>query len=247
LYNPYDDSIEGSVTNRTNNIMYRNKNNLTKNKFAFNMNSFNNTTYSSYHNNICKIRNKNYLEPLMNRNSVTNNSFSNNSNSNCYSYRNNSGCSSYRNSNNQNILISDRNNNIYITKNNKIKLGNFGIEKLINSQKEDTESNIYLSPEKIKGEECNNKTDIWNLGIILYELTQLCHPFFDEEINIETIKENIEKVDLLEFININYSARLLNLIKSLFILDPNKRPEINKILLESYTILIKRDSHSKRK
>ena len=118
LYNPYDASIEGSVTNRTNNIMYRNKNNLTKNKFAFNMNSFNNTTYSSYHNNICKIRNKNYLEPLMNRNSVTNNSFSNNSNSNCYSYRNNSGCSSYRNSNNQNILISDRNNNIYITKNN---------------------------------------------------------------------------------------------------------------------------------
>jgi len=118
LYNPYDDSIEGSMTNNTNNIMYRNKNNLTKNKFAFNMNSFNNTTYSSYHNNICKIRNKNYLEPLMNRNSVTNNSFSNNSNSNCYSYRNNSGHSSYRNSNNQNILISDRNNNIYITKNN---------------------------------------------------------------------------------------------------------------------------------
>ena len=116
LYNPYDDSIEGSVTNRTNHIMYRNKNNLTKNKFAFNMNSFNNTTYSSYHNNVCKIRNKNYLEPLMNRNSVTNNSFSNNSN--CYSYRNNSGSSSYRNSNNQNILISDKNNNIYITKNN---------------------------------------------------------------------------------------------------------------------------------
>ena len=138
-------------------------------------------------------------------------------------------------------------NNLFVTKNNNIKLGNFGIEKSINSKNEDKESLMYLSPEKIKGEECDNKTDIWNLGIILYELTQLCHPFFDEEINIETIKENIEKVDLLEFININYSARLLNLIKSLFILDPNKRPEINKILLESYTILIKRDSHSKRK
>ena len=115
LYNPYDDSIEG---NNTNIIVYRNKNKLNKNNFIYNPNSFNNTTFSSYHNNICKIKNKNYLEPLINRNSVSNNSFSNNSNSNCNSYRNNSGSSSYRNSNNQNILINDDNNNVYITKNN---------------------------------------------------------------------------------------------------------------------------------
>lgn len=118
LYNPYDDSIEGSNTNNTNIIVYRNKNKLSKNNFIYNPNSFNNTTFSSYHNNICKIKNKNYLEPLINRNSVSNNSFSNNSNSNCNSYRNNSGSSSYRNSNNQNILISDNNNNVYLTKNN---------------------------------------------------------------------------------------------------------------------------------
>jgi len=118
LYNPYDDSIEGSNTNNTNIIVYRNKNKLSKNNFIYNPNSFNNTTFSSYHNNICKIKNKNYLEPLINRNSVSNNSFSNNSNSNCNSYRNNSGSSSYRNSNNQNIFISDDNNNAYFTKNN---------------------------------------------------------------------------------------------------------------------------------
>ena len=117
LYNPYDDSIEGSNTNNTNIIVYRNKNKLNKNNFIYNPNSFNNTTFSSYQNNICKIKNKNYLEPFFNRNSVSNNSFSNNSNDNGNSYRNNDGSSSYRNSNNQNILISD-DNNVYITKNN---------------------------------------------------------------------------------------------------------------------------------
>ena len=117
LYNPYDDSFEGSKTNNTNIIVYRNKNKLNKNNFIYNPNSFNNTTFSSYHNNICKIKNKNYLEPLINRNSVSNNSYSNNSNSNCNSYRNNSGSSSYRNSNNQNILIND-DNNVFIPKNN---------------------------------------------------------------------------------------------------------------------------------
>ena len=138
-------------------------------------------------------------------------------------------------------------NNIFITKSNKIKLGNFGIEKLLNPQIEDKESIIYLSPEKIKGEICNNKTDIWNLGIILYELTQLNHPFFDKEIYIENLKENIQKAELHEFLNLNYSSRLLTLTQSLFIVEPNKRPEINKILLEAYTIIIKKESHSKRK
>ena len=138
-------------------------------------------------------------------------------------------------------------NNLFVTKNNNIKLGNFGIEKLINSKNEDKESLMYLSPEKIKVEECDNKTDVWNLGIILYELTQLSHPFFDDEIDIEKSKENIQKGELLEFLNLNYSARLLNIIKSLFIVEPNKRPDINKLLIEAYTILIKKDSHSKRK
>ena len=85
------------------------------------------------------------------------------------------------------------------------------------------------------------------IHIILYELTQLSHPFFDDEIDIEKSKENIQKGELLEFLNLNYSARLLNIIKSLFIVEPNKRPDINKLLIEAYTILIKKDSHSKRK
>ena len=137
--------------------------------------------------------------------------------------------------------------NIFLTKDNHIKLGDFSIDKYFNQTKGKIGIGSYLSPEIIKGENYNYKNDIWNLGIILYELTQLSHPFFDDEIDIEKSKENIQKGELLEFLNLNYSAQLLNIIKSLFIVEPNKRPDINKLLVEAYTILIKKDSHSKRK
>ena len=88
----------------------------------------------------------------------------------------------------------------------------------------------------MKNELYDYKSDIWNLGIILYELTQLKHPFFVEDMSNEKMINNIEKENI-NFININYSERLLNLIKNILKVNPNERLDINKIILECHTIM----------
>ena len=136
--------------------------------------------------------------------------------------------------------------NIFLTKNNKIKIGDFGSAALMKYRtkaKTMIGTQIYLSPEIMKNELYDYKSDIWNLGIILYELTQLKHPFFDENMSNEKMINNIEKENI-NFININYSERLLNLIKNILKVNPNERLDINKILLECYTIIIKKNSNS---
>ena len=64
--------------------------------------------------------------------------------------------------------------NIFFNKDNHIKIGDFGISKqLINTNKANTRlgSENYISPEIISNQSYDYRIDIWNLGIILYELT----------------------------------------------------------------------------
>ena len=137
--------------------------------------------------------------------------------------------------------------NIFLTKDNHIKLGDFGIDKYFNQTKGKIGIGSYLSPEIIKGENYNYKNDIWNLGIILYELTQLKHPFEDKEISYENKIKKIEKGEFFEFVNANYSVKILNLIQSLLKVNPNERLNMNDIILECHIINIKRNCDSNKK
>ena len=137
--------------------------------------------------------------------------------------------------------------NIFLTKDNHIKLGDFGIDKYLSQTKGKIGIGSYLSPEIIKGENYNYKNDIWNLGIILYELTQLKHPFEDKEISYENKIKKIEKGEFFEFVNTNYSVKILNLIQSLLKVNPNERLNMNDIILECHIINIKRNYNSNKK
>ena len=46
---------------------------------------------------------------------------------------------------------------------------------------------LYLSPEVIKHETYDHRADIWSLGIVMYHLTTLELPFYDNSI------ENLSK------------------------------------------------------
>ena len=67
--------------------------------------------------------------------------------------------------------------NIFIDKNNKIKIGDFGISKITTTSKNYAKTQIgkfhYLAPEIDKGLKYNNKVDIYSLGCIIYELFTL--------------------------------------------------------------------------
>jgi NIMA (never in mitosis gene a)-related kinase len=71
--------------------------------------------------------------------------------------------------------------NIFLTKKDLIKLGDFGIARVLHNTNELAKTAIgtpyYLSPEICENKPYNNKSDIWSLGCILYEMATLRHAF----------------------------------------------------------------------
>ena len=74
--------------------------------------------------------------------------------------------------------------NIFMNKNMNIKIGDFGISKQLNREITSTQ-NIkgtidYIAPEILLEGKYNEKSDIWSLGCIIYELFNLCIYYKDK-------------------------------------------------------------------
>lgn len=79
-----------------------------------------------------------------------------------------------------------KSNNIMINHTNEVKLLDFGIAKTnqgtrITETPQIIGTDEYLAPELLRQSEANITTDIWALGILLYEMTTLQLPFQDKE------------------------------------------------------------------
>ena len=75
--------------------------------------------------------------------------------------------------------------NVLLTRNGKVKVTDFGIARAINSStvidKESILGSVhYLSPEQAAGDKITAKTDIYSLGIVLYEMLTHHLPFEGE-------------------------------------------------------------------
>ena len=68
-----------------------------------------------------------------------------------------------------------------MTKRGIVKLGDFGISRVLSNTRSKAKTIVgtpyYLSPEIIRSEGYNFKSDIWSLGCILYEMVTLRHAF----------------------------------------------------------------------
>ena len=73
--------------------------------------------------------------------------------------------------------------NIMISEHGHLKIMDFGIARLSDSKTELTGAHStigtinYMSPEQASGEEVDHRTDIWSLGVLLYELSTGKRPF----------------------------------------------------------------------
>ena len=62
-----------------------------------------------------------------------------------------------------------------------VKLGDFGLAKGVSGQSQFAQTYVgspfYMSPEQCNEQGYNEKSDIWSLGIILFEMANLAPPF----------------------------------------------------------------------
>ncbi|XP_050417150.1 serine/threonine-protein kinase Nek1 isoform X4 [Patella vulgata] len=121
--------------------------------------------------------------------------------------------------------------NIFLTGEGRVKIGDFGIAKVLNSTMELARTCIgtpyYLSPELVENLPYNNKSDVWSLGCVLYEMTTLKHAF--EAGNMKNLVLKIIR-GVYPPIPPKYSYELRGIIAQLFKRSPRDRPSINSLL-----------------
>uniref|UniRef100_H3APE6 non-specific serine/threonine protein kinase n=1 Tax=Latimeria chalumnae TaxID=7897 RepID=H3APE6_LATCH len=127
--------------------------------------------------------------------------------------------------------------NIFLTKEGTVQLGDFGIARVLNSTVELARTCIgtpyYLSPEICENKPYNNKSDIWALGCVLYEMCTLKHAF--EAGNMKNLVLKIIRGSYPP-VSLHYSCDLRSLLSQLFKRNPRDRPSVNSILEKSFIV-----------
>jgi len=96
----------------------------------------------------------------------------------------------------------------------------------------------YISPEMKKGEEYTYSTDIWSLGVLVYELCLLEHPQTHYRLNkIKYLNGEIPKLN-----DKDYSQELSDLIQRMLNVEPEERPTAGEILEICESLLKKGNS-----
>ncbi|XP_049432113.1 serine/threonine-protein kinase Nek3 [Epinephelus fuscoguttatus] len=121
--------------------------------------------------------------------------------------------------------------NIFLTDNGTIKLGDFGSACILNSPKAYAQTYVgtpyYVAPEIWDNKPYNNKSDVWSLGCVLYELCTLRHPF-----QASSWKSLILKVcrGVYPALPNHLPYELQYLVKQMFKTNPKDRPSLHSIL-----------------
>ena len=121
--------------------------------------------------------------------------------------------------------------NVFLMKSGIVKLGDFGISKGLKSSRDKAVTMVgtpfYLSPEIILNKPYDAKSDIWALGVLLYELLTFKMPF-----NAKSLPTLSIKINKGEYAppSSKYSSEIRDLLKKCLTLKPEERPSIDEIL-----------------
>ena len=132
--------------------------------------------------------------------------------------------------------------NVFLFSDGSVKLGDLNVSKVAKKGLGYTQTGTpyYASPEVWKDQPYNNKSDIWSLGCVLYEMITL-HPPFRAE-NMEGLFNKVIKGKYKNIPN-RFSSDLSEIVRLLIQVDPEKRPSCDELLMNN--IIMKRIEYFK--
>ncbi|XP_050437010.1 serine/threonine-protein kinase Nek8-like [Adelges cooleyi] len=113
-----------------------------------------------------------------------------------------------------------------------IKLGDFGASHILTGEKVTSGNNCtpcYMSPEQCCGKPLRLKSDIWQIGCVLYYLMSMKHPFYGQSL-AELVSCIVEGVLNPMTTRKYYDIDLVRLVYELLNRDPTARPDASEIL-----------------
>lgn len=121
--------------------------------------------------------------------------------------------------------------NVFLDTDKNVKLGDFGLARVLHHETSFANTFVgtpyYMSPELVNNMSYNEKSDVWSLGCVLYELCALHPPFI-----ASSQTELNRKIRLGEFnrIPLKYTDDLNDTIAKMLHVEVVKRPSIEDLL-----------------
>nr|XP_018669499.1 serine/threonine-protein kinase Nek2 isoform X1 [Ciona intestinalis] len=121
--------------------------------------------------------------------------------------------------------------NVFLDENKDVKLGDFGLARVLNHDTSFAKTFVgtpyYMSPEQMNKMQYNDKSDIWSLGCLIYELCALVPPFTAPNQKMLAVKI---KEGQFRRIPSKYSNELQDCVASMLNLTSTSRPSLEHIL-----------------
>lgn len=121
--------------------------------------------------------------------------------------------------------------NVFLDTDKNVKLGDFGLARVLHHETSFANTFVgtpyYMSPELVNNMSYNEKSDVWSMGCVLYELCALHPPFI-----ASSQTELNRKIRLGDFsrIPLKYSDDLNDTIGKMLHVEVVKRPSIEELL-----------------
>ena len=134
--------------------------------------------------------------------------------------------------------------NIFITGPRTVKIGDLGVAKCTKHGMAQTQigTPYYMSPEVWRNQKYDKKSDIWSLGVLLYELATFKHPFTAQ--NERALASKVLRGQYPALPK-SFSSDMSSVVQLMLQVDPNKRPTASQ-LLEHPLVLKHMDSMPSR-